>query len=66
MKHITFVIFLFVHGALIVFGGWGQAIPHRTVDKDDEQIPTISIDYGFGGTLDSPANELPILVVSLE
>ena len=38
---------------------------HRRVEKDDEQLPTISVDYGFLRTSESSAHELPILVVSL-
>jgi hypothetical protein len=43
--------------------GRGQSIPHHGIQKSDEQLPTISVDYGFGGSPESPANELPILIV---
>ena len=36
---------------------------HRAVDKRDEQYPTISVDYGFLGTPECVATDLPILVV---
>ena len=35
---------------------------HRMTDKAEEQVPTTSVDYGFLGTKDSPATELPVLV----
>jgi hypothetical protein len=41
-------------------------MPHRTVQgKEDEQIPTVSIDYGFLGSPDMPGHgsDLPVLVV---
>ena len=43
--------------------GRGQSAGHFEVDKGDEQLPTISVDYGFLGTPDSPADELPVLLV---
>ena len=43
--------------------GRGQSQGQFKVDKGDEQIPLISVDYGFLGTRDSPANETPILLV---
>ena len=43
--------------------GRGQSQGHFKVDRGDEQIPLISVDYGFLGTRDSPANELPILLI---
>ena len=43
--------------------GRGQSQGHFKVDKGDEQIPLISVDYGFLGTRDSPANETPILLI---
>ena len=43
--------------------GRGQSCGHYQVAKDDEQIPTLIVDYGFLGTRESPATELPIVVV---
>jgi len=40
----------------------GRSMKHTRVSHDDEQIPTISIDYGFLGDKDSPATDLPVLV----
>ena len=43
--------------------GRGRSVSHHGVSgKGEEQIPTISVDYGFLGTNDSPATELPVLV----
>ena len=43
--------------------GRGRSVyHHRVTDKSEEQVPTISVDYGFLGTKDSPATELPVLV----
>ena len=30
--------------------GRGQSMGHFRIDKGDEQVPTVSIDYGFLGT----------------
>ena len=43
--------------------GRGQSSSHLDVDKSDEQVPKISVDYGASEAVDSPANELPILVL---
>ena len=43
--------------------GRGRSVSHHRVSgKEEEQIPTISVDYGFLGTKDTPATELPVLV----
>ena len=43
--------------------GRGQSQGHFSVDKGDEQVPLVSVDYGFLGTKDSPANECPVLLI---
>eukprot|EP00973_Karenia_brevis_P094438 12422478-Karenia_brevis.AAC.1 len=42
--------------------GRGRSMGHTRVDHGEEQIPTVSIDYGFLGTKDNPATDLPVLV----
>ena len=44
--------------------GRGQSVPHvKVTRKEEEQLPVISVDYGFSGTLDTAATDLPMLVV---
>ena len=43
--------------------GRGKSCSHPRQAHDDEQLPTIAIDYGFLGSADEPAVGLPILVV---
>ena len=41
----------------------GQSLANRRVEKYGEPLLTILVDYGFFGTPESSAHELPILVV---
>ena len=44
--------------------GRGKAEPHRkAVGKEEQQIPTISIDYGFFGDEGVGGSEMPVLIV---
>lgn len=41
----------------------GASCGHPAVQKEDEQIPTLSCDYGFLGTPEQAATDLPTLVI---
>ena len=43
--------------------GRGRSLAHRKQNKDQETIPTISVDFGFFGSEENPNKDNPVLVI---
>ena len=43
--------------------GRGRSLAHRKQQKDQEVIPTISVDFGFFGSEENPNKDNPVLVI---
>ena len=46
--------------------GRGQSNARHDVDASDEHTPTVSVDYGLSGTMDSPLHGAPSLLRALQ